>query len=358
MPPLNLLFMSTPVGPLGSGLGGGVELTLLNMAQGLQSRGHQIQVVAPQGSQLPLAVEIQQVEGALQVPAQTQTRDTPITMPANAVLGNMWEFSRQVQAEYDLIVNFAYDWLPFYLTPYFETAIAHWVSMGSLSDALDQMAMRVATHYPDTIGVYTQTQAATFPFADTCYLLGSGLDLSLYDYCAQPGDALCWLGRIAPEKGLEDAVAAVAQLGIPLKIMGQIQDPDYWQQIQTRFPDAPITYLGFLGTAEMQSVLRQCRGLLVTSRWVEAFGNVLIEALACGVPVIAYARGGPTEIVRNGKTGWLVEPDSVPGLVLAIQNLAQIDRAACRQQAEAEYSLSALGDRTEQWLYQVKGNNK
>jgi UDP-glucose:tetrahydrobiopterin glucosyltransferase len=351
MPPLKLLFMSTPVGPLGSGLGGGVELTLLNMAQALQARGHQIQVVAPRESRLPVSIPIQQIEGGLQTPAQTQSHFSPITLPANSVLGNMWEFARQNQSRYDLIVNFAYDWLPFYLTPFFETGIAHWVSMGSLSDALDQVASTVVSRYPQTIGVYTQTQADTFPFGDACYLLGSGLDLSLYDYCCQPENSLGWLGRIAPEKGLEDAVAAVAQLGIPLKIMGQIQDPDYWQQIQHRFPDAPIQYLGFLDTAEMQRILRQCRGLLVTSRWVEAFGNVLIEALACGVPVIAYARGGPREIVRDGQTGWLVEPDSIPGLVRAIQNLDQIDRATCRRQAEQEYSLAALGDRTEQWLY-------
>ncbi len=358
MPPLKLLFMSTPVGPLGSGLGGGVELTLLNLAQGLLERGHQIQVVAPLGSELPLAIPIQQVAGALQVPAQFQDRTTPIAMPPNPVLGKMWELAHTAQADYDVIVNFAFDWLPFYLTPFFETAIAHWISMGSLNDALDHIAGEVAAQFPHAIGVYTQTQAATFPFAEACYLLGSGLDLSLYNFCDQPGAALCWLGRIAPEKALEDAVVAVDQLGIPLKIMGQIQDQDYWQQIQAKFPKAPIEYLGFLGTAEMQAVLRQCRGLLVTSRWVEAFGNVLIEALACGVPVIAYARGGPTEIVRHGQTGWLVEPDSIPGLVDAIQKLGQIDRWACRQQAEQEYSLAALGDRAEQWLYQLKGEEQ
>jgi UDP-glucose:tetrahydrobiopterin glucosyltransferase len=88
----------------------------------------------------------------------------------------------------------------------------------------------------------------------------------------------------------------------------------------------------------------------MTPRWVEAFGNVAIEALACGVPVIAYRRGGPTEIVQDGKTGWLVEPDSVTGLVEAIAQSDLIDRRLCRQQAEAEYSLTAMGDRLEQWF--------
>jgi UDP-glucose:tetrahydrobiopterin glucosyltransferase len=86
---------------------------------------------------------------------------------------------------------------------------------------------------------------------------------------------------------------------------------------------------------------------------VEAFGNVAIEALACGVPVIAYRRGGPAEIVRDGETGFLVEPDRVTGLVEAIERLDKIDRYTCRQQAEEEYSLSAMGDRVEAWFDEI-----
>lgn len=83
-----------------------------------------------------------------------------------------------------------------------------------------------------------------------------------------------------------------------------MQDEAYWQQICRDFPDAPIEYVGFLNTEELQQELGKCRALLMTPRWLEAFGNVAIEALACGVPVIAYARGGPAEIIKDGKTGF------------------------------------------------------
>ena len=99
--------------------------------------------------------------------------------------------------------------------------------------------------------------------------------------------------------------------------------------------------------------LKTLRALLMTPRWIEAFGNVAIEALACGVPVIAYSRGGPSEIVRDGKTGFLVEPDSVPGLVSAIEKIDSLSRVACRKQAETEYSLAALGDRFEAWFNKI-----
>jgi UDP-glucose:tetrahydrobiopterin glucosyltransferase len=348
---LRLLFVSTSVGALGSGEGGGVELTLKNTVQALVERGHQLLVLCPKGSHLP-DVPLVEIGGELQVPAQTQARAVPVVMPSHSVLANMWAYARKIQGEFDIIVNFAYDWLPFYLTPFLQIPVAHLVSMGSLNETMDSIVGQVAERYPSAIAVYTRTQAETFPFAECCVPLGSGLDLSLYEYCGSPEDTLCWLGRISPEKGLEDAVEAAQATGFPLQVLGQIQDQAYFDHIQQRFPGA-FTYLGFLDTAQMQQVLRRCRALLVTSRWVEAFGNVLIEALACGVPVISYRRGGPAEIVRDGETGWLVEPDSVEGLIAAIRKLDKIDRYHCRQQAEQDYSLSALGERTEAWLASV-----
>ena len=358
MPPSRkLLLISTSVGALGTGQGGGVELTVQNVAQELQKRGHQLEVVAPKGSTL-IGIPVTEIPGTLQTAVQTQGRDVPICMPKNPVLGNMWDYARQVQHRYDLIVNFAFDWLPFYLAPFFETKIAQFISMGSMSEALDEVMNKVAQEYPNCIGMYTQAQADTFPFAGKCQLLSSAVDLSLYDFVPNPEAKMAWLGRIAPEKALEDAVAAAQTTGILLEIYGKIQDEAYWQQIQQDFPNAPIEYKGFLPTQELQQALGKAQALIMTPRWVEAFGNVAIEALACGVPVIAYSRGGPAEIVRDGKTGFLVEPDSVEGLVTAMKNIQQIDRAACRHQAETEYSLEVLGDNFEAWFELILNRSK
>ena len=351
-----LLFMSTPMGALGSGLGGGVELTLSNIATEMLRRGHKLKIVAPQGS-ISNSLPIKEIPGELiQIPAQNQSRSDPIFLYKNSVLANMWDYARQVQADYDLIVNFAYDWLPLYLTPFFNFPIAHLISMGSLTDVMDQIIEQAAINFPNTIGVHSQTQAATFTFAQRCICLLNGLDLSIYKFCPKPTHSLAWVGRIAPEKGLEDAVAAAEITGITLKIFGLKQDISYWEKICQEYPNAPIEYVGFLPTVELQKELGQCRSLLVTPRWVEAFGNVAIEALACGVPLIAYRRGGLREIVQEGKTGFLVEPDSVQGLVEAIKHLDEIDRQACRQQAETLYSLEAMGDRVEQWFQKILKN--
>lgn len=361
-----LLFMSTPVGPLGSGLGGGVELTLVNLCQELQRRNHTITVVAPTGSQLP-GISVVEVPGQLQPTAHTQPREASIVIPPNSVIARMWDYVGNTQADYDLTVNFAYDWLPFYLTKFLRQPksheypgriIAHFVSMGSLTDAMDQIIGEIAQAFPGTLGVYTRTQAETFPFKHACRCLGSAIDLNRYQFCPTPDPWLAWLGRISPEKGLEDAVAAAEATGVPLKILGKLEDKAYWENITATYPKAPVEYLGFLDTGELQAILRRCRALLMTPRWIEAFGNVAIEALACGVPVIAYSRGGPAEIIRSGETGWLVEPDSIEGLISAIERIDQLDRQACRHQAETEYSLEALGERFESWFEDILLNTQ
>jgi UDP-glucose:tetrahydrobiopterin glucosyltransferase len=225
--------------------------------------------------------------------------------------------------------------------------------MGSVTQTMDRMILETTRRFPNHIAFYTPSQAETFGLADYPHCLGSAIDLDRYQFSDRPEAALAWVGRISPEKALEDAVAAAQQAAIPLRIFGKIQDPVYWQGIQSRYPAQYADYRGFLPTDALQQALGKCRALLMTPRWVEAFGNVAIEALACGVPIIAYRRGGPAEIVESGKTGFLVEPDSIGGVVAAIGRLDQIQRKDCRQQAEQKYSLAGLGDRLERWFQSV-----
>ena len=251
-----------------------------------------------------------------------------------------------------------YDWLPFFLVPFFETPIAHFVSMGSMTDAMDRAIAGVHADRPETISFCTRTQAATFPFvgddpADKPTCITGGLDLDLYHFEPEPDSALAWVGRIAPEKGIEDAVAIADRLSIPLRVFGNIQNESYWKEVRDRYPNAPVEYGGFLETRDLQAAIGKCRALLLTSHWVEAFGNVAIEALACGVPVISSRCGGPEEIIVEGEVGYLFDIADVDGAIAALEKLDAIDRKACRALAEREYSLAAFGDRVENWLKRV-----
>ena len=92
--------------------------------------------------------------------------------------------------------------------------------------------------------------------------------------------------------------------------------------------------MGFVATAELQKELGKCRVLLNTPKWNEAYGNVIVEALACGVPVVAYKRGGPSEIIKHGETGYLADPDDKETLLYYVEIIEKIKRKKCREWVE------------------------
>jgi len=353
---MRLLFVSTPVGPLGSGIGGGVELNLLNLAQALVKRGEEVTLIAPAGSGPACSARglvCIEVPGTPPELAQNQTREEAIVLADPSLLTNLWQKVRVLESEYDLIVNWGYDWLPFYLTSFFSRPIAHIVSMGSLSDAVDGRLAHVIAHFPGTVAVHTQTQAQTFPFAQDLVVLPCGMDLTQYEFNPKPQSRLAWVGRITPEKGLEDALAVAAKAHKPLDIMGYVQDEPYYQRCLASYPQAEVTFHGFLPTSQMQAILRESQALLITPKWVEAFGNVAVEALACGVPVLAYDRGGPQEITLDGITGFVTPADDIEAMVEALGCIELIDRAQCRSRAEQEFSLDAMTRRFSNWFKQI-----
>ena len=340
---MRYLFVSTPVGPLGSGIGGGVELNVTNLAYQLLHDGQDVHIVAPEGSCIP-DLSYTTVNGLPPEFAQSQERGVSVTLPLPSALANLWEAARQLAPKFDIVVNWAYDWLPFYLTPFFERPIAHIVSMGSLNTGLDAAIASVRQQFPGTVAVHSLAQASTFPTIPGApfHILPCGINPADYDFVSAPADYLAWVGRIAPEKGLEDAAALSQQLGQTVVVLGKMQDPDYWESIQRQYPQAQLDYRGFLPTDKLQRVVGRARALLVTPKWVEAFGMVVVEAMACGVPAIAYNRGGPAEIIESGVTGWVVECDRVDALVEAVGRLERIDRQACRHRVEQHFSLTAM----------------
>jgi len=356
MEPQRILIISTPVGPLGSGTGGGVELTLHSLVLGLSGRGHHVEVLAPAGS-LHVGTTVHQISGTLQPSAHGDQRDAAIIVPVDGVLAAMCQWAALHQPDFDVVLNLAYDWLPYYLTPFFTTTpLAHLVSMATLSDAMDEVITRAATLRPRNLAMHSQAQADTFPtLSSSVPIIGSGIAVERYDVhiTADEPQYLGFVGRISPEKGLEDVVAAAEISGYPLKVWGLMQDRSVWDAAIANHPRAEVSYEGFLPTDDLQAAIGGCAAIVMAPKWVEAFGNVAIEAMATGVPVISYRRGGPAEIVIDGKTGFLVKPDDVDALVAAIGRIDELDRVACRQRVEEQYSIPALAARVERWLGSV-----
>jgi UDP-glucose:tetrahydrobiopterin glucosyltransferase len=351
-PAKRILICSTPVGPLGSGIGGGVELTLHGLVLGLAERGHHVEVVAPEGS-LHVGARVHKIPGNWQMSSQHATRGTPVELPPSPVIGAMWEWVRAHQHDHDVVLNLAYDWLPLYLTPFLAVPVGHLISMGSLNDAMDAALTDLVRVRPGSAAVHSRAQAETFPeIADRLRVIGNGIAVERYDVHLAPDEPrhLGFIGRISPEKGIEDVFAVAEATGLPVKAWGLMQDEACWAAAAAAHPRAVVTHEGFLATDDLQAAIGGCAGLLMTPKWVEAFGNVAIEAMACGVPVVAYRRGGPSEIVIDGETGFLVPPDDVAAMAAAVGRLDEIERVMCRQRVDERYSTDALAERVDAWL--------
>ncbi len=154
---------------------------------------------------------------------------------------------------------------------------------------------------------------------------------------------LAVLGRIAPEKGVDRAIRIAIRCGIPVKIAAKIDrgDEDYYNEAIRPLIEHPLVeYIGEIGDHEKSDFLSGAIGLLVPIDWPEPFGLVMIEAMACGTPVIAYNRGSVPEIIDEALTGFIVEDEI--SAVAAVGRLAQLDRGAVRKQFEARFTARRM----------------
>jgi glycosyltransferase involved in cell wall biosynthesis len=166
-----------------------------------------------------------------------------------------------------------------------------------------------------------------------------GLPLDMLKAHAGPGTYLSFLGRISPEKRVDRAVQIALRLGIPLKIAAKVDrvDREYFEaEIKPLFSSSLIEYLGEITENEKTEFLANSIGLLFPIDWPEPFGLAMIEAMACGTPVVAFNRGSVKEIVDPGVTGFIVE--NVSEAVCAVRDLDKIDRMGCRRQFERRFS--------------------
>ncbi len=341
--------LSTAVAPLGSGLGGGVEHMIVTAARRLNDLGHDTWVIAPAGSVADVP-KLRTLPGRLAPTAVGRGYDDPPVIDADGFLAAaLRELGAQLRPD-DAILNFSYDWLPLFVSNLLPCPLGTLVSMGSLNRALDREIHRIASRRPERLAWLSAAQAASFGPRDSSRLIPPGLDLARYRYNARPSRSLCWLGRIAPEKGLDDVFAFAVRAGQAVAVFGVMQDPAYWEDLRRRHPGAPVHYGGFLDMPALAETVRDFRALLMTPKWLEAFGIVGIEALACGTPVIAYRRGGIQEYVRDGETGWLAPPDDLDGLCAAAERIERLDRAACRALVESRYTLAHYGAALADWL--------
>jgi glycosyltransferase involved in cell wall biosynthesis len=166
-----------------------------------------------------------------------------------------------------------------------------------------------------------------------------GLPLDLFAFHPGPGAYLAFLGRISPEKRVDRAVEIARRTGMRLKVAAKIDrvDREYFQEkIEPLFRDPLVEYVGEVGGLDKEEFLGNAHALLFPIDWPEPFGLVMIEAMACGTPVIAWRSGSVPEVMDEGVTGFVVE--SIDQAVTAVGRVARLDRRRCRQMFEERFS--------------------
>jgi len=188
-------------------------------------------------------------------------------------------------------------------------------------------------------------QRAPLPWLDWAATVHHGLPHDLYRPVPDRGGYLAFLGRISPEKRVDRAIAIARRAGIDIKIAAKVDPADrcyFEDRIESMLHDPGIEYIGEIGEKEKQEFLGNALALLFPIDWPEPFGLVMIEAMACGTPVIAYRNGSVPEVIDPGVSGFVVS--SIDEAVAAVERAAALDRRRCRRRFEERFTAERMAN--------------
>jgi glycosyltransferase involved in cell wall biosynthesis len=317
--------------PIREPFAGGVEMHTHMLAMQLRRRGHEVVVFASTQSDAALGVEAICPQTTLDEAGLAESQDYEFFREHHAYLTLM---NRLRSSNFDVIHNNSLHYLPV-----------------AMADALP-MPMVTTLHTPPFcwlesgvrlskpanmkfVAVSRSIEISWAPITPVYRVIPNGIDLGRFAFCPAPAAQpyLVWYGRIVPEKGLHFAIDAARKLGMILQFAGPMVNDEYYQaEIAPRLgPDT--VYAGHLAHRELAGLIGGARAFLCTPCWEEPFGLVVAEALACGVPVAAFARGAIPEIL-DASCGVLAAPDDVVALAAAAAAALKLRRADCRRRAE------------------------
>jgi glycosyltransferase involved in cell wall biosynthesis len=247
--------------------------------------------------------------------------------------------------EFDILHNQA-DFIPLAFSRLVETPLVTTIHGFSSSRILP-----VFQTYDDRTYYAAISKADRHPALNYAATIHHGIPLGDFPFNAEGGSHLLFYGRIHPDKGAAEAVEAARRTAHKLVMAGIVHDEGYFQrEIEPHIDGERVNYRGVVGGVDRGRTLGAAKALLHLINFDEPFGFSVIEALACGTPVIAIRRGSMPELIDDGVTGFLV--NSVEEAVDAIRRIGEIDRRACRAAAEERFSVQRMA-RDYQALYRA-----
>ena len=310
---------------------GGVERVVSYLTEELVKQGHEVTLYASADSRTRAHLEALWPVGLRE--AEIICKEAPIIALLKRVADTADRFD---------VIHSHLDWFGFPLVDLVSkpvvTTIHGWIDLPELRPLF--MSFR---HAP--LVSISDAQRQPFLFANWQATVHHGLPRDLYTFSSRPRHYIAFLGRISAENGADSAIQLALEKDIPLRLAGpvHIQDQEYFDAvIRPQLSHPLIEYVGELTDKEKNDFLGEAMALIWPFVWPQAFGLGIIESLACGTPVIASRRGGPVEIIDEGKTGWLCQGRRE--FCSALSRVSSLSREQCRGSFETRFSLERMTD--------------
>jgi glycosyltransferase involved in cell wall biosynthesis len=311
---------------------GGTERVVSYLTEELVRQGHEVTLFASGDS-------ITNAELAPCCPRSLRTDPGCLDPLAHHYL--MLEEVFRRASQFDLI-HFHIDYLHFPLSR--RSRLSQLTTLHGRLDLPDLAPLYRRFHDMPLVSI-SDAQRRPIPWAKWLGTVHHGLPEDLFKFRAVPGDYLAFLGRISPEKRVDRAIDIARRAGMPLKIAAKVDrvDRDYFDAIIKPLLDPSLVeFIGEVGGKEKDEFLGNAYALLFPIDWPEPFGLVMVEALACGTPVIAWPHGSVPEVIEERVSGFVVEDEEEAARVIG--GLARFDRWWCREAFERRFTATRMAE--------------
>ena len=364
--------MAPLVTAIGEPQRGGSQAFVSDLARGLSRRGHDLHVYAASGSRIPgvevidTGIDPRALAGtpyrAFGPPAGPPGEAGPVPAAAAAAAAAAESaFAtayRAIQAaRYDVVHNHAFDAPAVRLAAALRAPVVHTLHLPA-DQAVSAALRQVARHgRPPAVAAVSEFQARGWRrVVPVDAILPPYPPTGVIPWSQTAGQGALFAGRLSPEKGPAEAIDIARAAGLPIDVYGDVYDPGYSRkQIDPRRSWPGVTVRQGVPRASLWQAMARAAVVLYPARWDEPFGMAAAEAQACGTPVVAFRRGGLGEVIMNGVTGFLVQPDDVLAAAEAVSRAAGISRLACREHAAGRLDLELSLDAHERLYRRVAG---
>jgi glycosyltransferase involved in cell wall biosynthesis len=309
---------------------GGTERVVSYLTETLVAAGHDVTLYAS-GDSVTSARLVPCAEQSLRLDASCND--------ALAYHYLMFEHVLRDRDQYD-VIHFHTDYLHFPLARH--VGLRDLTTLHGRLD-LPELALIYREFSDAPVVAISSAQQSQRPEARWMGVVHHGLPPDRFQFSETDGGYLAFLGRVSPEKRLDRAIEIATRLGIVLRVAAKVDRADreyYLQRIAPLLHNPYVEFIGEISEAEKNEFLGGARALLFPIDWPEPFGLVLIEAMACGTPVISYGRGSVPEIITDGENGFVV--DNLDQAVAAVKRLPELSRRRCRELFESRFTTTRM----------------